>query len=130
MDIKSFTSNLQKYAAYYDPNALFEKIKKVAKKAGVKIVYAVLILYYATLDKDIPVKDRLLILAALGYFILPVDLIPDALPGGFADDMAALVFVLKQVWGNLTPSTMQKARDRVREWFGNVTDEELHIPGL
>lgn len=130
MDIKSFTSNLQKYAAYYDPNALFEKIKKVAKKAGVKIVYAVLILYYATLDKDIPVKDRLMILAALGYFILPVDLIPDALPGGFADDMAALVFVLKQVWGNLTPSTMQKARDRVREWFGNVTDEELHIPGL
>ena len=110
MDIKSFTSNLQKYAAYYDPNALFEKIKKVAKKAGVKIVYAVLILYYATLDKDIPVKDRLLILAALGYFILPVDLIPDALPGGFADDMAALVFVLKQVWGTLPPSTMQKAR--------------------
>lgn len=130
MDIKSFTSNLQKYAAYYDPNALFEKIKKVAKKAGVKIVYAVLILYYATLDKDIPVKDRLMILAALGYFILPLDLIPDALPGGFADDMAALVFVLKQVWDNLTPSTMQKARDRVREWFGNVTDEELHIPGL
>ena len=97
MDIKSFTNNLQKYADYYNPNALFEKIKNVARKAGVKLVYIVLLLYYSTLDKELPVKDRLKVIAALGYFILPLDLIPDALPGGFADDTAALIFVLKQV---------------------------------
>ena len=130
MDLKSFTGNLQKYADYYNPNALFEKIKKVARKAGVKIVYIVLLLYYSTLDKELPMKDRLMVLAALGYFILPIDLIPDALPGGFTDDMAALVYVLRQVWSNLTIETKQKARARLEEWFGTVTDADLHIPGL
>lgn len=130
MDIKSFTNNLQKYADYYNPNTLFEKIKKVARKAGVKIVYVVLLLYYSTLDKELPMKDRLMVLAALGYFILPLDMIPDALPIGFTDDMAALVYVLKQVWNNLTPATKQKAHDRLKEWFGEVSEEDLHIPGL
>lgn len=130
MNIKAFTSNLSKYADYYNPNALFEKIKKVARKAGVKVVYVVLILYYATMDKELPVKDRLMVLAALGYFILPIDLIPDALPGGFADDMAALVYVLKQIWDNLTPSTIEKAKNRLSEWFGEVSESDLYIPGL
>ena len=125
-----FKSNLQKYAALYNPTSLFEKIKKVAKKVGVKVVYGVLILYYATLDKELPLQDRLMVLAALGYFILPLDLIPDALPGGFADDTAALFFVLKQIWKNLGPDTTAKARARLREWFGDVPDEDLHIPGI
>ena len=130
MDIKVFKQNLSKYADYYTPNALFEKIKTVARKAGVKVVYVVLLLYYSTLDKELPIKDRLMVLAALGYFILPVDLLPDALPGGFADDTAALIYVLKQVWKNLTPETKLKSQSRLREWFGNVSDSDLHIPGL
>lgn len=130
MDIKGFTNNLSKYAGYYNPSALFDKIKSVARKAGVKVVYVVLLLYYSTLDKELPVKDRLMVLAALGYFILPLDFIPDALPGGFTDDMAALVFVLKKVWNNLTPATKRKAHDRLNEWFGEVSEADIHIPGL
>ena len=34
MDLKSFSNNLQKYAGYYNPDSLFEKIKNVARKAG------------------------------------------------------------------------------------------------
>lgn len=130
MDINIFKNNLQKYAGYYNANALFEKIKGASKKMGVKVVYAALILYYATLDKDLPVKDRLMVLAALGYLILPVDLIPDAFPGGFTDDMAALAFVLRQIWSNLSPETFRKAKSRLREWFGQVSDSDLYIPGI
>lgn len=130
MDINFFKNNMQKYADLYNPGALFEKIKNMAKKAGVKLVYSVLLLYYSTLDRELPIKDRLMVLAALGYFILPVDLIPDALPGGFADDTAALIFVLKQVWNNLTPETKRKARNRLSEWFGEVSESDLHIPGI
>ena len=101
MDINIFKNNLQKYAGDYNANTLFEKIKGAAKKMGIKVVYAALILYYATFDKDLPAKDRLMLLAALGYLILPLDLIPDALPGGFTDDMTALLFVLRQIWSNL-----------------------------
>lgn len=130
MNIKSFTNNLSKYAGYYTPPALFDKIKKVARKAGIKLTYVILILYYSTLDNELPVKDRLLVLAALGYFILPIDFIPDTLPGGFTDDTAALIYVVKQIWKNLTPETKRKAKERLTEWFGNVSESDLHIPGL
>lgn len=131
MDAKDYLNkNLAKLQAVYDPSSLMEKIAKVAKKVGAKLIFVVMILYYATLDKDIPVKDRIMIIAALGYFILPIDLIPDALPLGFTDDMAALIYVLKQIWGNLTPSTISKAKAKVRDIFGDVNEEEFNIPGL
>ena len=127
MDINIFKNNLDKYASYYNPTAFFDKIKKYAKKAGVKTVYVALILYYASFDKSLPVKDRLMVVAALGYFILPLDLIPDALPGGFADDAAAALYVVKHIWSNLSDDTFQKARQKLSEWFGPINDSQLTI---
>lgn len=126
-NIKFFKDNLTKYAGYYNPNALFEKIKKFAKKAGEKTVYLVLILYYATFDKALPVKDRLMVVAALGYFIFPLDFLPDALPGGFVDDAGALFYVAKHIWGNLSDETFRKAKQKLSEWFGDVEEGELKI---
>ena len=125
--IKVFKDNLTKYAGFYNPTALFEKIKKFAKKAGEKTVYLVLILYYATFDKALPVKDRLMVVAALGYFILPLDFVPDALPGGFVDDAGALFYVVKHLWGNLSDETFRKAKQKLSEWFGDVEEGELKI---
>ncbi len=51
-------------------------------KAGVRTVSMILILYYASFDKSLPVKDRLMAIAALVYFYL----IPKVPPEGFADD--------------------------------------------
>lgn len=127
---KYFLDNISRLKDYYNPDKLMEKIKKYGRKAGIKVVYAVLILYYASMDKSIPVKDRIMIFAALGYFILPVDLIPDGLPLGFTDDMAALTFVLKTIWTNLTPAVFAKARKKIEEWFGPVSDDDIRIPGL
>lgn len=127
MDISPFKRNLAKYAGYYDSRSLFQKIKGFAKKVGVKTIYLVLILYYSTFDKELPVKDRLLVVAALGYFILPVDIIPDALFGGFADDAAALMYVVKHIWKNLSPETFGKARKKLDEWFGNVDESEISL---
>lgn len=112
-----FADNLTKYAAYYNPSRLFNKLKKVAKLAGVKTVHGLLILYYATFDKELPMKDRVMVAAALGYFILPLDLIPDAIPGGFADDGAAIAYVLRHVWKNLSKPTFEKARHKLNQWF-------------
>ena len=125
MDISKFTSNLSTYADYYSPTKLFSKIKNVAKKAGVNVIFAVLVLYYATFDKDLPVKDRLLVIAALGYFILPLDLIPDTIPGGFTDDAAALAYVERHIWKNLSDSTIAKAKQQLNEWFPDVNTSDL-----
>lgn len=94
---KYFLDNINRFKDAYDRTALMDKLKKYGRKAGLKVVYGVLILYYASLDKSIPFKDRMMIMAALGYFVVPLDIIPDALFGGFVDDMAALTFVLKTV---------------------------------
>ncbi|MBD5204140.1 MAG: DUF1232 domain-containing protein [Bacteroidales bacterium] len=130
INIDIFKNNISAYAGHYNPTALFDKIKVFARKLGIKSVYGLLILYYATFDKSLPLKDRIMVMAALGYFILPLDILPDALPGGFADDMAAATYVLKHIWSNLSPMTAHKAASRLREWFDNVTDEDLRIPGL
>lgn len=129
-DISGFIQNIQAYSQYYSPQALFEKIKNVGRSLGIKSVYLILILYYASFDKSLPLKDRMMVIAALGYFILPLDLIPDALPGGFADDTAALMYVVKHIWNNLSEDTYRKAAARLREWFDNVSDEDLKLPGI
>lgn len=127
---KYFLDNINRFKAAYDRSAIMDKLKKYGRKAGLKVVYGVLILYYASLDKSLPFKDRMMIMAALGYFVMPLDIIPDALFGGFVDDMAALTFVLKTVWHNLTPTVFDRARRKLEEWFGPVTPDDTTIPGM
>ncbi|MDE7189483.1 MAG: DUF1232 domain-containing protein, partial [Muribaculaceae bacterium] len=71
-----------------------------------------------------------MVAAALGYFIIPLDLLPDSLPVGFADDAAALTYILKHIWHNLSPETFEKAKNRLREWFSSVSDTDLSLPLL
>ena len=127
MNIKLFLNNLNKYADCYSPTKLFAKINDIAKTAGVNIIYGVLILYHATFDKSLPVKDRLMVVAALGYFILPTDLIPDMLPGGFVDDATALTYVIRHIWKNLSNETIRKAKQQLKEWFRDVDTDKLVI---
>ncbi len=65
------------YSKYYSEKSLWEKVRKFSKTAGVKVIYAVLLLYYAMLDKSVSTKTKLLIAASLGYFIFPADAIFD-----------------------------------------------------
>ncbi|MGO8840060.1 MAG: YkvA family protein [Methyloceanibacter sp.] len=60
--------------------------------------------YYCALDPDTPMRVRGMLLAAIVYFILPFDLIPDIIAGlGFADDAALLTAVLALVSSHITP---------------------------
>ncbi len=78
-------------------------------------------------DKQVSVKTKLSIAAALGYFILPADAIFDLAPLiGYSDDLGVLLFALSQVSSNITPEIRQKARRKLGDWFGEINDEELH----
>ena len=71
---------------------------------------------------------KLKILGALGYFILPLDFIPDAILGlGFTDDLAALAWALFKMKQYITPEIERKARERLREWFGPEEGEEFDL---
>ena len=85
----------KKYSKYYSEKSLWEKIKKFSKVAGVQVVYAVLLLYYAMSSKNVDVKTKLFIAASLGYFILPTDAIFDLTPIiGYSDDLGVLLFAI------------------------------------
>lgn len=113
--------NIEQYQKHYSESGLFAKIGKVCKKAGIKVIYYVLILYYVLIDKNTSIKDKATIIGALGYFILPVDLIPDFIPAaGYADDIAALTACLHTVKANITPAVRKKAVQKLCDWFANI----------
>jgi uncharacterized membrane protein YkvA (DUF1232 family) len=123
-ELSSYTS----YGVHYNSGALWEKISNVAKKAGVKVIYAALLLYYVATSPETPIQDKAKIYGALGYFILPIDLIPDTIPiAGYTDDLTALIWALKSVCDNITPSIEAKAYSRLTSIFGPVDKSELEL---
>lgn len=113
--------NIEKYKDHYSESGLFAKIGKVCKKAGIKAIYYVLLLYYVLIDENTSWDNKGIILGALGYFILPVDLLPDFIPlAGFTDDIAALTACIKTVLKSITPSIKQKAVRKLADWFTEV----------
>jgi uncharacterized membrane protein YkvA (DUF1232 family) len=114
------------YTNYYSDQSFRNKLRRVAGIAGVKVVYAALLLFYMMKDPQVSIKAKLTIMAALGYFILPADAIPDLLPViGFSDDLGVLVFAVSQIRGHLTPETMEKAREKLQMWFKQIDEAEL-----
>lgn len=92
------------YRQFYSKRGFWTKVKTVAKAVGAKVIYVALILYYELRDPSISVKEKSVIIAALGYLIFPVDLIPDAVPVvGFTDDLAALMAAYRFVCNSLSP---------------------------
>lgn len=114
MELPDFMS----YANKFSQSEFVEKVSRVAKRAGAKMVYAALILFYTLQSDKVSKSDKAIIVGALGYLISPLDVIPDAIPiVGLTDDLAVLVFVLKKVWGNVEPDVKEKARERLNKWF-------------
>lgn len=115
------------YSKYYSESSLWEKIKKFSKDAGAKVIYAVLILYYAMMDESVNVKSKVLIVASLGYFILPTDAIFDFTPIiGYSDDLGVLIFAINQISAMITPSVKELARNKMSEWFKNIDEKEIN----
>jgi len=79
---------------------------KLKRFAGmVPFVEDLVAAYYCALDPATPTRVRGMLLAAIAYFILPFDFIPDVILGlGFADDAALLTAVIGLVAANITPT--------------------------
>ena len=90
----------------------------MAKRAGAKFVYAALVLFYTLQSDKVSIKDKAIIIGALGYLITPLDVLPDAIPiAGLSDDLAVLIYVLHKVWGDVSEEVKQKAHDKLSRWF-------------
>ena len=115
------------YANKFSRKDFVEKIARIAKGAGAKLVYAALILYYTLQSDKVSATNKAMIIGALGYLISPLDVVPDAIPiAGLADDLGVLVFVLKKVWTDIDPEIQVKARKRLSKWFDEDEIEEIN----
>lgn len=114
MELPDFMS----YSTKFTSNGFIEKIGKIAKRAGAKLVYAALILFYMLQSDKVSTRDKAIIIGALGYLISPLDVIPDAIPlAGLSDDLAVLIYVLHKVWGETNDDVKEKAKAKLSKWF-------------
>ena len=123
MELPDFMS----YANRFSQSDFVEKISRIAKRAGAKLVYAALILYYTLQSDKVSKTDKAIIIGALGYMISPLDVIPDAIPiAGLTDDLAVLLYVLTKVWTDIDPAIMDQAKKRLSKWFDEEEIAEIN----
>ena len=101
-------------------NALIDKIRPWALKAGRVATRPLLQFYYVMDDDNTSTLDRVLIYAAIFYTILPMDLIPSVIYKflGILDDGLVMLFVYNKIKDKITPEINYKVEDTLNEWFG------------
>ena len=117
--------DFQKYKDKFTQQGFFDKIQRVATRAGAKLVYVALILYYLIQSDKVSLKDKAIIIGALGYLISPLDAVPDAIPiAGLSDDLGVLLYVLNKVWSSVDDDMKKQAREKLSKWFD---DDEMEV---
>ena len=84
-----------------------------AKKAlrSIPFMSEVVAAYYAMLDPTTPTRSRLTLVAALAYFVAPIDFVPDFVLGlGFLDDASVLMAALAAVRSSIKEEHREAAR--------------------
>lgn len=111
-------TNDPKYVKAYSDDSFWSKISGIVATAGQKVIYLALLLYYVMKSDEVSYDKKLLIIGALGYLIVPIDLIPDFIPvAGYTDDLAAMYAVYKLVKSSITPAIKEQAASKCEELF-------------
>lgn len=112
------------YEEKYNENAFWDKILKFAKEAGSKLVYSALVLFFAAQNPKIPVHLKATIYSTLGYFIWPLDVIPDLTPTvGYSDDLGAIMLCLSMIAMYIDDDVKSKALSKYKDLLGNTYNE-------
>jgi uncharacterized membrane protein YkvA (DUF1232 family) len=107
------------YSKEFSEDSFWTKVKDFAIKAGKEVIEKAIILYYCLQDSDTPVWAKTAIIAALGYFISPIDAIPDFTPViGFVDDLGVLAAAMATAAMYIKEQHKEKAKEKIKIWFG------------
>jgi len=118
------------YSKNFSEDSFWDKLSRFAEAAGREVVEKALTVFYALKDKDTPAWAKGIITAALGYFILPADAIPDLAPFvGYADDLGAIGLAVAAVASHIKEEHRDKARELLKKWFpGEQVPTETQPP--
>jgi len=107
------------FSQNFSEDGFWNKVVKYAKAAGQEVIEKALWLYYAAQTPQTPAWAKATIYGALGYFILPVDAIPDVLPGvGYTDDLGIIAAAITAVSMYITEDVKRQASQKLQDWFG------------
>lgn len=67
---------------------------------------------------EVPAEDKLLIMGALAYFVITLDIVPDFLLGGFLDDGIGLGYAIKKVYQYIDDDVNRKVDEKLKSLFG------------
>ncbi|MFZ7198191.1 YkvA family protein [Avibacterium avium] len=108
----------EKYTENFSDEGFWDKVTGYAKKAGKKVIEPSLKMYYAAQDPETPTWAKGVIYGALGYFIFPVDAIPDVAPVvGYTDDFSVLAAALATIATNIKDEHVEQAKEKMKAWF-------------
>lgn len=97
-----------------DEKTLFGDFWSLLRKVGRRLPFAedVVAAYYCATDPQTDRKVKLILVGAIGYFVLPIDIVPDILPLiGFTDDAAVIATALSSVARAIRPEHRERARE-------------------
>src|SRR5690606_10973292 len=125
----------QRYARTYSESGLRRKLARYARAAGEEVAEEVPCLLYAAPGRAKPRRAEAAIHGALGYFIFPLDAIPDLAPlVGYTDDLGVLAAALTTVAFYINDDIKARTRVQMEKWFGpRTTDtgseaEQVRVP--
>ena len=94
---------------------LFKYVERLGKKIGKGLIDSIKFLFSAMIDPRTPFEVKAITIAALVYFISPIDLIPDFIPVvGFADDAAALAAAVASITIILVKHGIHLEEDKIQ----------------
>jgi len=99
-------------------DAVREKFWQTARKAArhVPFMDEAVAAYYCALDRETPLRAKGILIAALAYFVMPADAIPDLILGlGFTDDIAVLTAAIATVQRHIRPEHRQAAKEALSD---------------
>jgi len=115
---------VKKYEKDYSEEGYWNKIKRHGIKIGAKPIYLTLLLFYSL--PKVSILDKAIIIGSLGYFISPIDLIPDTIPViGYLDDVSVLMLAFYRIHSNIDDETKNKAKRTFKSLFPSYTDDEI-----
>ena len=108
--------DLKRYAEHYDEDKFWDKAKSLPRTAVGKVLEKALIARELLLDGGTPLWAKAALIGVLGYFVMPLDMVPDVVPVfGFADDLTMLTLVLANLDVLATDEVVARARERLPE---------------
>jgi uncharacterized membrane protein YkvA (DUF1232 family) len=103
--------DVKKFEKHYSKDEFWRKLRELPDTAGDIAIRNAITLYVLLTEKGVPWWLKASILAALGYFVCPIDAIPDFLPGGFVDDIVVMCAVVAEASSCVTTSVRLRVND-------------------